>query len=634
MAQTTEEKKEVQENAPIFVTGNEQKQQAMDITEEARQGYEHPSFGAQLFLGKFDTSLICPFPRQSEADKKIGDVYLDKIEKLLVEKLDPEQVDATREIPKEVIDALKEMGMFAIKIPKKYGGLGLSQTNYNRIIMKVASHCGSTAVLLSAHQSIGVPQPLKMYGTEEQKQKFLPRFAKGSISAFALTEPDVGSDPAQMSCEAKLSEDGKYYILNGDKLWCTNGTVADIIVVIAKTAPKIVKGKEKKQISAFILEMNTPGVEIIHRCEFMGLGAIYNGLLRFKDVKIPVENRIGDEGRGLAMALGTVNVGRLTLPSASTAAAKQCLSICRRWGKERKQWGAPVGLHEPGAEKIAHITSTTFAMEAITWLNCAWADKEDIDIRIEAAMGKLFCTEALWEIVDMTMQLRGGRGYEKASSLKARGEPPYPVERMMRDCRINMILEGASEIMKLFLAREAMDFHLKKAGPMLRKGPFGEKFKTGLELAGFYATWLPGQWLKTFGSQSYKEVGRLEPHFQFIERQSHKLAYTIFKYMAKYQQKLEKRQLILGRLMEIATSLFAMAATCAYAASISKEKGDDKSPMELADYFCSLQHQKILNLYAQLDDNLDRYSNELAKKVLDGNYKWLEEGVIWVGPRD
>lgn len=634
MAQTTEEKKEVQDDAPIFVTGNEQKQQAMDITEEARQGYEHPSFGSQLFVGEFDTSLLFPFPKQSDEDKKIGDAYLEKLEKFLVEKLDADQVDATKEIPKEVIDGLKEMGAFAIKIPKEYGGLGLSQINYNRIIMRVASTCGSTAVLLSAHQSIGVPQPLKMYGTEEQKKRFLPRFGKGSISAFALTEPDVGSDPAQMSCEAKLSEDGKYYVLNGDKLWCTNGTVADIIVVIAKTAPKIVKGKEKKQISAFIVEMNTPGIEVVHRCEFMGLGGIYNGLIRFKDVKIPVENRIGEEGRGLAMALGTVNVGRLTLPSASAAAAKQCLSIARRWGKERKQWGAPIGLHEPGAEKIAHIASTTLAMEAIAWLNCAWADQGNIDIRIEAAMGKLFCTEAMWEIVDMTMQLRGGRGYEKATSLKARGEPAYPVERMMRDCRINMILEGTSEIMKLFLAREAMDFHLKKAGPMLKKSSMGDKFKTGLDLAGFYSTWFPGQWLKTFKSSSYKELGRLEPHFQFIERQAHRLAYTIFKYMAKYQQKLEKRQLILGRLMDIATYLFAMAAVCSYSVSLSKEKGDNVSPLELADFFCMVHRQRIMDLYNKLDENQDRLSNELAKKVLDGNYKWLEEGIIWIGPKD
>ncbi len=224
-----------------------------------------------------------------------------------------------------------------------------------------------------------------------------------------MTEPDVGSDPAQMSCEAKLSEDGKYYILNGTKLWCTNGTIAELIIVTAKTAPKIVKGKEKKQISAFILEMNTPGVEVVHRCEFMGLKGIYNGVIQFTNVKIPAENLLWAEGRGLAMALATINVGRLTLPAACAGGAKQCLSIARRWGTERVQWGLPVGLHEAGREKIAYIASTTFAMEAIAWITSSWQDQGKIDIRIEAAMAKMFCTEETWKIIDLTLQLRGGR---------------------------------------------------------------------------------------------------------------------------------------------------------------------------------------------------------------------------------
>lgn len=615
--------------------GNEQKRQAMEITESARKGYQLPSFGGQLFVGTFDPALLFPFPDQSEEDKKIGDQIIDPLIDYLKANLDPEEVDATRTIPKKVIDEMKRMGIFALKVPKEYGGLELSQTNYCRLVMKVASYCGSTAVLISAHQSIGVPQPLKMFGTEAQKKKFFPRFRQGTISAFALTEPEVGSDPAQMSATATLSEDGKFYIINGDKLWCTNGTIADIIIIMAKTAPKIIKGKERKQISAFIVEMNTPGIEVVHRCEFMGLGGIYNGLLRFTNVKVPVENLLGEEGRGLALALATINVGRLTLPAACTGAAKQCLSIARRWGTSRVQWGMPVGLHEAGREKIAFIAATTLAMEAVSWLTCAWADKQTVDIRIEAAMAKFFCSESIWKIADMTMQLRGGRGYEKGRSLKARGEVPYPVERIMRDCRINTILEGSSEIMKLFLAREAIDTHLRRAGGLLDpRTPFMQKLKSFFEVAGFYSIWYPKQIFGSLKAQSYKDLGPLEKHYRFIEKHSHRLAGKIFGAMLRYRQQLERKQMLLGRLMEIGTDLFAMAATCSYALLLREKNIDNQSAVELGDYFCQIAQRRVEECFLALSRNDDKAANAIAKKNIEKRHRWLENGIVWMGPNE
>lgn len=633
MSSTDLKNNQAQEENNIVLAGsrgNEKGRQALEITEDAREkDYISPSFAGQMFMGNFIPEMVFPFPKQNPEDKRIGDEFIAKLTDFLTKNLNPEEVDATHSIPKDVIDGLAKMGVFAMKIPKEYDGLGFSQTNYNRVVMKVASYCGATAVLISAHQSIGVPQPLKLYGTEEQKKKFFPRFRQGSISAFALTEPGVGSDPAEMSCEAKLSEDGSHYILNGVKLWCTNGTIADIIVVMAKTAPKIVNGKEKKQISAFILEMNTPGVEIIHRCHFMGLGGIYNGMLRFTNVKIPKENILWAEGRGLAMALGTINVGRLTLPAACTGAAKQCIHIMRKWGNDRVQWGMPVGLHEAGREKIAFAAATTFAMEAMTWLTSSWVDKGGVDIRIEAAMAKLFCTESTWRIVDMTMQLRGGRGYEKASSLAARGEVGYPVERMMRDCRINTILEGSSEIMKLFLAREAMDPHLKLAGGLLkRNASFTEKLKAFGRVLKFYARWYPAQFFKKLSSRSFPKLGKLSTHYTFVNKTSSRLARSIFFYMAKYQQGLEKKQMILGRLMEIGTDLFAMSAVCSYAIQCSEERNNDMGPIQLADYFCKIARQRIERNFNDLSVNEDRYANELAKEVLNDKFLWLEEGVV------
>ncbi len=604
--------------------------EAMEVAEEARdKDYRLPSFGGQLFMGKFAHEMLFPFPEQDPTDKKIGDAFADQVEHLMTTQLDANKVDATREIPKPFLEAMGKLGVFAMKVPKEYDGLGFSQTNYNRTVMRVASYCGGTAVLISAHQSIGVPQPLRLYGTEAQKKKFLPRFRQGAISAFALTEPNVGSDPARMSSEAKLSEDGKYYILNGEKLWCTNGTIADVIIVIAKTAPKIVKGKEKQQISAFILEMNTPGVEVAQRCEFMGLGGIYNGLLKFTDVKIPVENRLGEEGRGLAIALATVNVGRLTLPAASTGGAKACLHIAREWGSTRVQWGMPVGLHEEGRNKMAFIASTTFAMEAVTMLTGQWADQGKVDIRIEAAMAKLFCTEALWKIADVTLQLRGGRGFEKATSLAARGEPAYPVERILRDCRINTILEGSSEIMKLFLAREAMDPHLKKLGFLLTGKTSTSKLLMEVpKLMGHYSWWYLKQLVQPFFSSSYSEMGKLAKYFKFIEKTAHRLARLLFYYMARYRQGLEHKQMLLGRLVQTGTDLFVMAATCSYAVAQSKKQGGSDAPLDLADYFCRVTIRNIRRQLDAITDNDDRALGGIAKRVIDKEFIWLEEGIV------
>jgi hypothetical protein len=600
----------------------------MEIAEDAREAVRsQKSFASHLFEGSFDANQLFPFPEQPPEERAKADLFIEQLTTLLHNKLNPDEVDASGEIPKEVIADLATMGAFALKIPAEYGGLGFSQTSYNRIMMAVASYCGATAVLLSAHQSIGVPQPLVMFGTEEQKRKFLPRFRSGAISAFALTEPGVGSDPAQMQAEAVLSADGSHYILNGEKLWCTNGTIADIIIVIAKTAPKVVNGKSKPQISAFILEMNSPGVEIVHRCRFMGLNGIYNGLLRFTNVKIPKENLIDKEGRGLAMALGTINVGRLTLPAACTGVAKAALSIARKWGNERVQWGMPIGLHEAGREKIAFIASTTMAMEAMSWLTSAWVDK-GIDVRIEAAMAKLFCTEMLWRILDQTVQLRGGRGYEKASSLQARGEEPVPIERMLRDSRINTILEGSSEIMHLFLAREAIDSHLQRVQPLLRgKAGAVEKLKTIGKIASFYASWYPQQLLKPLWQSRYPDLGPLAHHYTFASTFTHTLARTLFQYIVRYREGIVKRQLTLGRLMDISTDLFAMAAVCSYATSLAKTEQRD-SPIALADYFCLLARRRIETTYSSLSDNDDSETRALAKRVLNQEALWLEEGII------
>ena len=449
--------------------------------------------------------------------------------------------------------------------------------------------------------------------------------AEGAISAFALTEPGVGSDPARMTTTAELNEAGTHWVINGKKLWCTNGPIADVLVVMARTPSKMVNGREIPQITAFIVEKAFGGIEVEHRCDFMGIRGIQNGVLSFTDVPVPVDNVVLGEGRGLKLALQTLNTGRLTLPAAGTGVAKQCLRVARKWGMEREQWGMSIGRHEAGASKIAEIAATTFAMEAVWRLTSHWADRDDIDIRIEAAMAKLFCSEACWRVTDLTVALRGGRGYERGPSLRARGEHDWPVERWLRDARINTIIEGTSDIMRLFLAREAMDPHLKVAADLLKKSTsIGTKMTAGIKLAAFYSTWYPQQWVNGSMFHAHMDMGPLAEHIRYVERTSHKLARTMFHYMGMYQDRLERKQLLLAHLMEIGTELFVQSATCSFALSLPHEL----EPMHLADSFCRQSQLRVRSHFESLSHNSWDSDNRLAKEVLDGACEWLEDGIV------
>src|SRR5213595_2795977 len=470
--------------------------EALELAEAARDPLEdRGSFASNLFVGRYDFDRIYPYPAQSAEDSAIGEEFLRKLETYLREHVDPDEIDRTGEIPPENFNGLAEIGAFGIKVPKKYGGLGLSQSNYGRAAVLLGSWDGNVAALVSAHQSIGVAQPVMLFGTEEQKQKYLPRVASGEISAFALTESHAGSDPATMSLCAEPTSDGSEFILNGEKLWCTNGVKAGVLVVMARTPPKMLGGKERKQITAFIVDVETPGLKIAYRCRFMGLRALYNAVVNFKDVRVPRENIIAGEGKGLKVALTTLNTGRLTLPAACVGVSKRLLEISRKWASERVQWGVPIGQHAAIAGKIADMAGNVFAMEAMTFLTSSLLDRKAGDLRIETAMCKMWATEMTWKIADDAMQVRGGRGYETAQSLAGRGEQPIAVERFLRDCRVNTIFEGSSEIMRLFIAREALDPHLKVGGAIFNTQlPMTTRIKSIFSSGSFYARWYPKQW--------------------------------------------------------------------------------------------------------------------------------------------
>lgn len=603
-------------------------EQARALAEESREtGWDKPSFAKELFLGRFPLELIHPFPQPSDADEARTRAFLDQLRKFL-DTVDGSVIERDAEIPAEYVRGLADLGCFGMKIPSEFGGLNMSQVAYNRALMMISSVHPSLGALLSAHQSIRVPEPLKLAGTPEQKRKFPPRCAAGAISAFLLTEPDVGSDPARLASTATPVDDGKAYELKGVKLWTTNGVVAELLVVMARV-PK--SEGHRGGISAFVVEADSPGITVERRNKFMGLRGIENGVTRLHRVRVPSENLVGREGDGLKIALTTLNAGRLSIPASATGSAKWALKIAREWSGERVQWGKPLAEHEAVARKLSFIAATVYALDAVLELSAQMADEGRNDIRIEAALAKLWSSEMACVIADEVMQIRGGRGYETAESLAARGERAVPVEQVLRDLRINRIFEGASEIMRLLIAREAVDAHLAAAGDLAKPDAgLREKAAAAVGASGFYAKWLPQL---VFGEgqrpRAYHEFGALARHLRFIERSSRKLARNTFYGMARWQAKLEQRQGFLGRVVDIGAELFAMSAACVRAeAQRNADPVLGQQAYELAEAFCAQATLRVEALFQALWDNTDTGDVALTRNLQRGRYTWLEDGII------
>jgi alkylation response protein AidB-like acyl-CoA dehydrogenase len=603
--------------------------EARSISEAAREkDWKLPSFGKGLYLGDFQPELISPQPEMPAESVEKGERFLATLGEFLRNEVDPQAIERDRKISDEVIDGFKAMGALGMKVPEQYGGLGLSQVYYNRAMMLVGTWHSSLSTLLSAHQSIGLAQPMLLFGSDEQKREWLPKVATTHLSAFALTEPGVGSDPARVSTTATPTEDGAGYLLNGRKLWTTNGTVADVLVVLAKV-PR--SEGHKGGITAFIVPSVTDGVVVEARCEFMGLHGIENSQTRYTDAYVPAENVIGREGLGLKIALATLNTGRLALPAICAGVSKWATKVAREFASQRVQWGKPIGEHDEVAQRIAFIAATAFGLEAMLDVASRLADEKRNDVRIEAAIAKLYGSEMGWRVVDELMQVCGGRGYETAESLQARGLRGVPVEQVMRDMRVNRIFEGSTEIMHLIIAREAMDQHLHVAGDLMEPDlPIDRKAKALGRAGAFYANWYPrlavgrGQ-----VPQSYASYGELAGQMRFVERASRKLARSTFYAMARWQAGTEDHGAFLGRIVDIGAELFAISAAVVYTQTQMREHPERAAEtQELAGAFCNQAQHRTERLFHELWSNADAANHHLALDVLGGRHAWLEEGII------
>jgi alkylation response protein AidB-like acyl-CoA dehydrogenase len=605
----------------MTATEHVSERQARQSAEQARETqWRQPSFGKELFLGRLRLDLVHPYPSGSAEAAERGTAFLARLREFCESQIDAAAIERDAQIPDKVVRGLMELGAFGMTIAPEYGGMGLSKVYYHKALELVGSVNSSLAGLLSAHQSIGVAQPISMFGTEEQKRTWLPRCTR-EISAFLLTEPDVGSDPARLRTTA--SPDGNEYVLNGTKLWTTNGVIAGLLVVMARVPQS---DGHAGGITAFVVEADTPGIVVENRNAFMGLRGIENGFTRLSDVRIPAVNRIGQEGDGLRIALSTLNAGRLSLPAICAGEMKWCVTIAREWSRERVQWGRPIGQHEAVAGKVAFIAASAYGLEAMVDLAGALADAGQTDIRIEAALAKLYGSEMAWLVADELVQIRGGRGFEKAESLAARGERGVPAEQVLRDLRINRIVEGSTEIMHLLIAREAVDAHLSVAGDIIDpEADLRRKARAAAKAGEFYARWLPT--LVTGKGQlptSFTEFGPLAGHLRYVERASRRLARSTFYGMSRWQGKLEHKQRFLGRIVDIGAELFAMTAACVRA---QRDHADGTS-VEVADAFCQQARVRAEQLFDKLWHNCDESDRALARGVLDDRYTWLEDGIL------
>ena len=527
------------------------------------------SFGGALFSGRFRPDLLA-LPPDPGLDAE-SEAFLARLRDFCTDKVDGTQIERENRIPDEVIAGLKDIGAFAIKLPRSFGGLGLPGMAYLRALMIVNTTHSALGELLAAHQAIGLTQPVLLFGTDEQKRELLPRCVR-EISAFTLTEPDIGNDPFRMRTTAVPVADG--YVLNGLKSWVTNGVLADLLVVLAMVPDA--------GMTAFVVEARSPGVTVEHRGEFLGLRGLENGVVRFHDVVVPARHRIGPEGQGLEVALAAQDTGRLSLPAVSCAAAKWSLKIAREWSRVRVQWGKPIGEHEAVAAKISFIAATAFALEAMVEVTGRRADA-GADTHVEAELAKLFASERTWQVADELLQLRGGRGYETAASAAARGERGVPVEQLLRDVRIGRIFDGSTEALRGFIAAEALGLTPAVGEPAVVDGP-------------------------------------LAPHLRFVERTCRSVAQHLAHGRTRWGAELEERQLFLGRLVDITAELYAMSVSCVYAV--------ERSAAELADAFCHQARLRIAELFGRLWSNTDDRDRAVAGGVLSDRYTWLEDGVL------
>lgn len=621
----------------------------VEMVEELRNQNSADNLFAGIFNGDppFD-STFADWPKPSPEELEKRDKLVGKLADFLVAEVDPYLIDNTGTVSLSVFEAMSKLGLYGIKIPEKWGGLGLSQTSYVEALSIAASWCSAIAIVLSADNTIGCKFPVMYYGTDVQKDRFLPELVKWP-TGFCLTERHAGSDASNIKTRAIRLRDSERavvgYEITGEKWFTTNSILSDgkclarYLAVVARIVdhPDELDDKNKKTcFGLFIVPTNQDGVNMGTRNYFVGMRGIHNSNPKFNNVLVPISNLIGEkrpnwesaygwgerEGSGLKIAFESLNTGRIAIAKGCIGVSKQALNLSRWWASKRNQLGGPLIEKELVRDKLTYAATNILAMEAMTQYACLTFDSGQ-DVRLESAAAKIFAAEKAWQIVDNLMQIRGGRGYETWQSLSRRELTP-PDELMWTGARPNRIFEGANEIMVQFVFREGTDKYIRTGLPLISKSSSaGDKLRAVLKMAGYY--------LGTFAPRTLPGIDKqLRTHIEYVNLRSKKLARKIITKSAKYRSKLAVKQLMLDRFSRIAINLGAMMLACAFAKKLDAENNTRESNyVELADLFCHTTKVEVDVLFRTLDCNDDEDRYRVSKRLIAGDFdEFLLGGII------
>ncbi len=564
---------------------------------------KNPSFTRGVFEGEILESLVFPFPQPSAEEKESLAAILDAFRSWAADTLDPAQLDHDGRFPDAVRQGMAELGLMGLNIPEAYGGFGASAMVFNRVFGEIGSHDASLAVYFGAHQSIGI-KGIILFGTEDQKQRWLPRCASGElIGAFCLTEPGSGSDAQAMLASAVLSADRSHYLLNGTKIWISNAGYAGVFTVFAKV-PVVIDGKPKQRVTAFVVDAHAPGISLGKIEEKMGIKASDTRTVTFENVRVPSEDLLGEVGSGFKIALEILNSGRLGLSAGSSRGTRAMMKLAIAYAKEREQFGRPIGSFEMIQKKIAYAAAECYAADA-GWMLCAgMVDRGGVDFSLETASCKIFASELAFRTANDALQIAGGIGYSKE----------FPYERFVRDSRINLIFEGTNEILRALIALMG----LQQPGEELKA--VGKAFKDPLHSIGAISSYITDRVKRTVVKPKFTKVHQaLEEEAELVADNIHTLALAVEKAIIEHGKAIIERQMLQERMANAAIDIYLATAVLSRATAAVEAHGIEGAAADLdaARIFVPLAMRRARRAIRALERNQDERLRALAQRALD-----------------